>query len=116
MRDLKKNLVSIGYQLLSVTASDDEWGNTTNVKDYGDKLTAKVSISAGTGSTDADVFGSNVTYDRSISTIKDYGFDVNTHLFVDNTSTYDYKIIAVAKSLNEYRYAIKRIAGAVNES
>lgn len=113
MRDLKRNQQTILYALLNVTADTDEWGNTTNVKSYGEPQALKMNISADRGTSSAEGFGTDIQYDREMST-HDMSCPVDefTRLWLDGrtaTETHNYEVAAVSKSLNCIRYAIRRV-------
>lgn len=113
MRDLKRNQQSIWYALLSEDNASDEWGNTVNVKSYGVPQNVFMSISANKGEVSAQAFGTDLQYDREMSTHDmDCPIDEYTHLWLDGrdiTKTHNYEVVAVSKSLNCIRYAIRRV-------
>ena len=113
MRDLKRNQQNIWYALLNVTADKDEWGNTTDVKTYGTPLSARMSISANRGETEQQAFGTDLKYDREMSTHDmNCPVDEYTHLWIDGrdpSETHNYIVKAVSKSLNCIRYAIEKV-------
>ena len=113
MRDLRRNQQTIWYSLLNVTAREDEWGNTEDVKTYGPVLPMYISISANKGEASAQAFGTELDYDREMST-HDMSCPVDeySHLWIDGrdiTQTHNYVVKAVSKSLNCIRYAIKKV-------
>ena len=113
MRSLKRNQQTIWYALLSETAETDEWGNTEGVKEYGLPIYLKIGISANKGEASAQPFGMDLQYDREMITHDmDCPIDEYTHLWVDGratTDTHNYEVVAVSKSLNCIRYAIRRV-------
>lgn len=113
MRDLRRNQQTIYYALLSESVAEDEWGNTDNIKDYGEPQSAKMSISANKGEASAQAFGADLRYDREMSTHDmNCPIDEYTHLWLDGRDTADthnYEVAAVSKSLNCIRYAIRRV-------
>ena len=113
MRDLKRNQQTIWYSLLNITEDKDEWGNTHNVKGYGQPVMCKITLSANKGEASAQAFGAELSYDREMST-HDMAcpIDEYSHLWLDGrspTDTHNYIVKAVSRSLNCIRYAIERV-------
>lgn len=113
MRDLRRNQQTIWYSLQNVTVDKDEWGNTEDVKDYGEPIKMQLSVSANKGSISAQAFGTDLNYDREMSTHNmNCPIDEYTRLWLDGravTETHNYEVVAVSKSLNCIRYAIRRV-------
>lgn len=113
MRDIKRNQQTIWYSLRNVAVDTDEWGNTVDIKDYGKPLKMQLSVSANKGSISAQAFGTELNYDREMSTHNmSCPIDEYTRLWLDGraiTDTHNYEVVAVSKSLNCIRYAIKRV-------
>lgn len=113
MRDLKRNQQTIYYALRNVAEETDEWGNTIDVKGYGEPTPLKISVSANRGEASLEAFGTDLKYDREMSTHDiNCPIDEYTHLWVDNApldEPYNYKVVAVSKSLNNIRYAIRKV-------
>lgn len=113
MRDIKRNQQTVWYSLRNVTVDTDEWGNTVDIKDYGKPLKMQLSVSANKGSISAQAFGTDLNYDREMSTHDmSCPIDEYTHLWLDGraiTDTHNYEVVAVSKSLNCIRYAIRRV-------
>lgn len=113
MRDIKRNKQTVWYSLRNVTVDTDEWGNTVDIKDYGKPLEKQLSVSANKGSISAQAFGTDLNYDREMSTHDmSCPIDEYTHLWLDGrtiTDTHNYEVVAVSKSLNCIRYAVKRV-------
>ena len=113
MRDLKRNQQTIWYSLLNVSSGEDEWGNTEDIKTYGEPVSMNISISANKGEADQQPFGTDLNYDREMSTHNmDCPIDEYTHLWIDGRSieeTHNYIVKAVSKSLNCIRYAIEKV-------
>ena len=113
MRDLKRNQQTIWYSLLNVSAGEDEWGNTEDVKTYGDPIPMHISVSGNKGEASAQAFGADLNYDREMSTHDmNCPIDEYTHLWIDGRDTADthnYIVKAVSKTLNCIRYAIKKV-------
>ena len=113
MRDLQRNKQTVWYSLQNVTLDEDEWGNKVDIKGYGDPIEIKMSVSANKGSVSAQAFGADLNYDREMST-HDMGCPIDefTRLWLDGratTDTHNYVVVAVSKSLNCIRYAIRRV-------
>ena len=113
MRDLKRNKQQIFVSLLNVSTDKDEWGNTVDVKEYGEPFAMSISISANRGEASAQSFGTELSYDREMSTHDmSCPIDEFSHLWLDGRSTeetHNYIVKAVSKSLNCIRYAIKKV-------
>lgn len=113
MRDLKRNQQIIWYSLLNVSVGEDEWGNTEDVKTYGDPTPMSISVSGNKGEASAQAFGADLNYDREMSTHDmNCPIDEYTHLWIDGRDTADthnYVVKAVSKTLNCIRYAIKKV-------
>jgi hypothetical protein len=113
MRDLKRNQQTIWYSLLNVSVGEDEWGNTEDVKTYGEPNSMDMSVSANKGEVSQQVFGADLKYDREMSTHDmDCPIDEYAHLWIDGrktTETHNYVVKAVSKSLNCIRYAIEKV-------
>ena len=113
MRDLKRNQQTIWYSLLNVSVGEDEWGNTEDVKTYGEPVAINMSVSANKGEASQQAFGMDLDYDREMSTHDmSCPIDEYTHLWIDGrdiNDTHNYIVKAVSKSLNCIRYAIKKV-------
>ncbi len=113
MRDLKRNQQTVWYALLNKSISEDEWGNATDVKGYGLPRQTKMSISSNKGTASAQAFGADLQYDREMSTHDmSCPIDEYTHLWLDGreiAGTHNYEVVAVSKSLNCIRYAIRMV-------
>jgi ribosomal protein S20 len=98
------------------TEMTDEWGNLTGEYKitYSEPKRARGNISASRGASDADQFGISVNYNKTIVPEEDLGLTETSILWLDvvpeNADTpYDYKVVEIAKSINEISYAIKRV-------
>lgn len=113
MRDLKRNQQEIWYALLTETKDEDEWGNTVNAKGYGEPQEFKASVSANKGEASAQAFGADLKYDREVVTHDmSCPIDEYSRLWLDGRTTdkpHNYVVVAVSKSLNSIRYAIRRV-------
>ena len=113
MRDLRRNQQTIWYSLLNVSTGVDEWGNTEDIKTHGDPISMQISISANRGEASQQAFGTDLQYDREMSTHDmDCPIDEYTRLWIDGrepTETHNYIVKAVSKSLNCIRYAIEKV-------
>lgn len=113
MRDLKRNQQTIWYSLLNVSVGKDEWGNTEDVKTYGEPISMNISVSANKGEVSQQAFGADMKYDREMSTHDmDCSIDEYTHLWIDGrdiSETHNYIVKAVSKSINCIRYAIEKV-------
>ena len=113
MRDLKRNSQRIWYSLLNVEADTDEWGNTEDIKVYGEPIPIDITVSANKGEASQQAFGVELKYDREMSTHDmNCPIDEYSHLWidvVDITGPHNYIVKAVSKSLNCIRYAIEKV-------
>lgn len=113
MRDSEKNKVQIWYALRNVRAEKDEWGNTKDVTTYSAPLGFKISVSANKGEASAQAFGADLKYDREMVTHDmSCPIDEYSRLWLDGrdgVETHNYEVVAVSKSLNCIRYAIRRV-------
>lgn len=113
MRDLRRNQQTIWYSLLNVSAGVDEWGNTEDIKTHGDPIPMQIAISANRGEASQQAFGTDLQYDREMSTHDmDCPIDEYTRLWIDGrdvNDTHNYIVKAVSKSLNCIRYAIEKV-------
>lgn len=113
MRDLKRNKQTIWYSLLNVSTDTDEWGNTEDVKTYGEPVQMDISISGNRGEASQQAFGTDLKYDREMSTHDmSCPIDEYSHLWLDGRSsdeTHNYIVKAVSKTLNCIRYAIEKV-------
>ena len=113
MRDLKRNQQTIWYSLLNVSSGEDEWGNTEDIKTYGEPIPMDISVSGDKGEISQQAFGMDLDYDREMSTHDmSCPIDEYTHLWIDGRDTektHNYIVKAVSKSLNCIRYAIKKV-------
>jgi hypothetical protein len=113
MRDLKRNQQTIWCSLLNVTAAEDEWGNTKDIKSYGEPFPIKMTLSGNKGEASEQAFGTDLQYDREMSTHDmNCPIDEYSHLWLDGkdiADTHNYIVKAVSKSLNSIRYAIEKV-------
>ena len=113
MRDLKRNQQKIWYALRNIVVATDEWGNTEDVKTYGEPIPYEISISGNKGQASEQAFGVDLEYDREMSTHDlTCPMDEFTHLWLDGRSpndTHNYVVKAVSRTLNCVRYAVKKV-------
>ena len=117
MRLVKRNLRSIYYALYAgrIPVLDDE-GNETGETEisYSEPVELKVNVSPASGRTQAEMFGTDESYDKIIITDQmDCPIDENTVLYVDQMPgegiTYDYIVKRVAKALHHISYAVSKV-------
>lgn len=128
MRSLIKNtkaIIALNYRgKESVTDSDGNYTGEVIVRYFPAKV-IRVSISGARGSSQSEVFGSDVQYDKtlclSMSSFKKYGFDENTVFFIDKkleykdgTPLYNYRVERIAEVLNDVVIAVKKVRSDVN--
>ena len=113
MRDLIRNQQTVWCSLRNVETDTDEWGNTVDIKDYGEPMSMRMSVSANKGNISAQAFGADLNYDREMSTHDmECPIDEYTRLWLDGratSETHNFEVVAVSKSLNCIRYAIRRV-------
>jgi hypothetical protein len=77
-----------------------------------------ISVSANKGSTEADAFGTDLDYDRTLSTADlSCDIDENTVLWLDdadptavlNPDPYNFYVVKRAKSINQIVFAVKAV-------
>ena len=68
-------------------------------------------ITAARGQAELDMFGVNTNYTKTIITDYDLGLTEDSILWIENDTahSYDYIVVAVAKSLNHFTYAIRAV-------
>ncbi len=113
MRDLKRNRQRIWVSLRNISTDKDEWGNTEDVKTYGEPFPMELSISGNRGEASQQGFGMDLEYDREMSTSDlSCPIDEYSHLWLDGRSpeeTHNYIVKAVSRTLNCIRFAIKKV-------
>ena len=112
MRDLGRNQQSIWFSLLNVSKESDEWGNTVDIKGYSEPLKLRINVSANKGEANAQCFGLDLNYDREMTTSDiSCPIDEYTRLWIDKDTAlpHNYEVVAVSKSLNCIRFAIRRV-------
>lgn len=113
MRDSERNKSEIYYALRNAAADKDEWGNAKDITTYGEPTRLEISVSANKGEASAQAFGTDLRYDREMSTHNmSCPIDEYSRLWLDGRSieeTHNYEVAAVSKSLNCIRYAIRRV-------
>ena len=110
MRDLKRNQVKISYKnYIEKKEITDAEGNATGSYErvYSDIKELYISVSANKGDVEVQGFGSQLDYDRTLSTA-DMSCDINESSIVYiGGETYVVKKRAV--SLNQIQLALKRV-------
>lgn len=111
VRTPRRNMSKIFYSLYIVDSSaKDKWGNT--IGKYSEPIPMNISLSVEKGSSNNEVFGQELDYDREMVTTKmTCPIDEYSRLWIDTdiTEPHDYIVKKVAKSKNQKRYAIKRV-------
>ena len=119
MRCMDRNKRTIWYALYDGREEITENGLPTGeyVLKYRDPVRLRANISAGTGMAQAEMFGTDIRYDRVIvADDPDCPIDENSLLFVekkpeknsDGDWLYDYVVKKAARSLNSVTYAVSR--------
>ena len=113
MRDLRRDKQKIYVSLLCVSEGADEWGNTEDVKSYGEPFPMELSVSGNKGEASRQGFGTDLAYDREMSTHDTAcPIDEYSHLWLDGrepTLTHNYIVKAVSKTKHCIRFAIKKV-------
>lgn len=114
MRALNRNKQKIYYaNYVGETPILDENGLETGETEitYTDPKEAWVSISASRGSANVELFGTDINYSNTIVTDEDFGIDEHSVLWIDAepTKPHNYIVVLVAKSINSFSYAIRKV-------
>lgn len=128
IKDLPENQVPFWYQTYEGEIDKlDSKGRITGDKEkvYSAPIMAKARVSSSTGNLYESPFGSDIAYDKSISTVQKLPIDEYTRLFIDRepvinedgtTDTEpDYRVVCVKLGLIQNVWAIKKIRGATDE-
>lgn len=124
MRNLEINKSSISYLNYKGTENVvDSAGNYTSEKRvvYSPKKDIKAHVSGAKGSSMVEVFGTDISYDKTILLTKQEfdksGIDENTVFFInakvkyDNgTPLYDYRVKRIAETINQVLIAIEKVS------
>ena len=123
MRSLERNKITIYYALYdaNIPVLDDQGNDTGQTKQgYGNPVKFKIRVSANKGEASSNAFGVSLDYDRTMNTTdKTFPIDEFSVLWIDTLPTIkedgstdtksDYTVKKVAKDLNEWSYAIKKV-------
>ena len=119
MRTLNRNKQTIYYaNYQSETEVVDENGFYTGEKDvtYSTPTEAKVNVSPARGEASIELFGTDLNYTNTIVTDRDFGWDENTVMWIgvvpsmaSISNPYNYRVVSVARSINVFAYAIKKV-------
>ena len=127
IKDLPENQVPFWYQVYEGETDEIVDGRITGekVKTYSNPVRAKARISSSTGNLYESPFGSDIAYDKSISTVQKLPIDEYSRLFIDREpiinedgsteSEPDYRVVCVKLGLIQNVWAIKKIRGVTNE-
>lgn len=114
MQMLKRNQQTIKYKnWVSESAIVDDEGNETGEKQqtYSSIVVQKAYVTPSQGIVDEKMFGEDVKYDKVILVDKTT-INEQSILWVDDlneTHEHDYQVKKIAKSLNSYAIAIKKV-------
>lgn len=120
MRDLKRNRQKLHYALFAEkTPILDEDGFETGdyTAGYGTPVEFKANISSAKGDANVDLFGLDISYQKTISTCSKLPIEEGTLIWHeaavkdDDGESADYIVVAVAKSLNTVVYALQKRGG-----
>lgn len=121
MRDLKRNKQKIYYALYNQkTDITDGNGYKTGefTLSYGQPTPLYINISPGRGESDYELFGSNVSYDHTLTTTDlNCPITENTIVWYDkapfdsnnNITPHNYIVVKKAKSINSITYALRGV-------
>jgi len=114
MQTLKRNQQTIKYKnWVSETAITDSDGNETGeyTQAYSNIVVQRAYVTPSQGIVDEKMFGEDVKYDKVIIVDKTT-INEQSILWVDDldeTHEHDYQVKKIAKSLNSYAIAIKKV-------
>ena len=116
MRVLNRNKQTVWYALYDGSTDEvDEYGDYTGVKipKYTEPVELKGNLSASRGTSDSELFGIDVQYSRTLCVDElDCPLKEDSILWVNadpKSASYNYVVVAVAKSLNNIVYALKEV-------
>lgn len=115
MRNLLRNCQKVYYSLYEGKEMNvDENGNKTGTyaPKYSEIYSCELSVSPAQGTSDIRDFGEFSDYDKTLSTTEELPIDELTRMWIDEVDTtkpHDYIVKKVAKGLNQYKYAIKKV-------
>ena len=116
MRNLRINKTTIFVlNYLGTVEIEDSEGNLTGetINSYTDPIEFMGSVSGARGSSQIEMFGNEINYDKTIVISKKVyghlGMDENSVLFVGKKPSYDENYFP------EYNYRVERIAETINE-
>lgn len=119
MKALERNKQTIYFANYTgrseVTDSNGLYTGETEIS-YTDPVKTKVNVSASRGEAYIDLFGTDLNYTNTIATDKDLGIDEHSILWVGKEAyqgsvitPHNYIVASVAKSLNSFVYAIRKV-------
>lgn len=83
---------------------------------YSNPVKTKVNVSASRGQAEIDLFGTDLNYTNTIATDTDLGIDEHSILWVGKEAyqgsvitPHNYIVASIAKSLNSFVYAIRKV-------
>ena len=119
MKALERNKQKIYYaNYTGKTKVYDSNGLYTgeNEVTYTDPVETRVNVSASRGQAEIELFGTDLNYTNTIATDKDLGIDEHSILWVGKEAyqgsvitPHNYIVASVAKSLNSFVYAIRKV-------
>ena len=116
MRNLMRNQVTFWYSLyldkVDILKNGFKTGQSEII--YSEPVQAAASISSARGGSEAELFGTSVTYDRVISSVEPLPIDEYSRIWVDTVPNEkadnpDYKVKRVAKGLSQHLWAIEKV-------
>lgn len=113
MKLLARNKTTIRYALYEgKEVVTDEHGYKTGQirRRYSEPVSYKCYVTAARGEAQADMFGVNLNYQKTLVCEVDCPIDENSILWIDKADgEHDYVVVRKAKSLNFITYAIRKV-------
>ena len=114
------------YGMIKVVDTSGFYTGETKVS-YGKAIEFEAHISGARGSSQSEIFGTDISYDKTIVITKqefdEYGFDENTVFFIDKpveyasdetTPLYNYRVARIAETINEVVIAVRSVRNDAN--
>lgn len=120
MRNLNRNERTIYYALYRGDTENTDGNLYTGeiVPSYDSPVAIKANVSAARGTADIDLFGVNISYNKTVI-VDDMSCPINEHsrLWINTAPTdangldvpHNYEVVMVAKSLNHITYAVQQV-------
>lgn len=116
LRNLNRNTSLVYFkQYLGHEEIIDDWGNKTGSFNpiYGELMSARLCVSPNKGTSEAEMFGSLLEYDRAMTTADPHCLiNENSILWIDGVSVEDehnFVVVQAANWKNSTAYAIRKV-------